>query len=190
LGFLEYGNISQAELVYSRTIYSIRLLTGIRYKRLQAGCGLLEYKNSSQPEMLHSRSLYSRRLLTGILYKQLRTGVFLDIEIPAKPRFYIPEAYIPDGSLLESCTNGSRMWSSGIWKFHHSSDFIFQKPIFQMAPCWDLPQGNLSNTAIKALIQLPIITIHPSNSGAAATQGFRIPPKQPRQICNALATAT
>ena len=48
--------------------------------------------------------------------------------------FYIPEAYIAEGSLLGSCTNWSRMGSSGIWKFHRNMNSIFQKLIFQNAP--------------------------------------------------------
>ena len=50
---------------------------------------------------------------------------------PTTAEFYIPEAYIPKGSLLGSCTNGFKMWLSGIYKFHHPRNSIFQKPIFQ-----------------------------------------------------------
>jgi len=76
--------------------------------------GLLEYRNSTTAEILHSRSLYSRGLLTVILYKRLQNGVFWNIEIPPQQKFYIPETYIPEGSLLGSRTNGFRMGSSGI----------------------------------------------------------------------------
>jgi hypothetical protein len=64
------------------------------------GWGLLEYRNSSTAEILYSRSLYSRRLLIVILYKRLQNGVFWNMEIPPQQKFYIPEAYIPEGSLL------------------------------------------------------------------------------------------
>jgi hypothetical protein len=63
-------------------------------------CGVLEYRNSSTAGILYSRSLYSRGLLAVILYKRLQDGVFWNIENPPQQKFYIPEAYIPNGSLL------------------------------------------------------------------------------------------
>jgi hypothetical protein len=62
--------------------------------------GLLEYRNSSTTKILYSRSLYSKGLLTVILYKSLQNKVFWNIEIPLQQRFYIPEAFDPEGSLL------------------------------------------------------------------------------------------
>ena len=56
------------------------------------------YKFHHTAESLYARSLYSSLLLTGILYKLFQNGVFWDINIPPQQRFYIPEAYNPEGS--------------------------------------------------------------------------------------------
>ena len=76
--------------------------------------GFLAYRNPTKQEVPLSRSLCSRSILTGILYKPLQDVEFWNVEISPGWKFYIPEAYIPEASLLESCTNGSRMGPHGI----------------------------------------------------------------------------
>jgi len=95
------------KLIFQRAPYCDPVQTVPRW-------GFLEYRNSTTAEILYSRSLYSRGFLTRILYKRLQGEVFWNIEIPPQQKFYIPEADITAGSLLRSCTNGSRLGSSGI----------------------------------------------------------------------------
>ena len=59
------------------------------------------------------------------------------IAIPAQQDLYLHEPVFQKPTLFRSCANGSRMGPSGKWKFHHSRDSIFQKPILQMAPYCD-----------------------------------------------------
>ena len=157
-GLLEYSNSTTAEILYSRSLYSRRLLDGFLYERLQNGvlwnieipplqnsifqkpisqrapywdpvqtaseCGFLEYRNFTTAEILYSKHLYARMFLIGFLCKRLQNGVLWNIENSTAAEFYIPEAYIPKDSVLGSCTNCFRMGPSGIWKFHHTRIII------------------------------------------------------------------
>ena len=83
------------------------------------------YKFHHTPEILYARSLYSSLLLIGILSELLQNGVFWDINIPPQQRFYIPEPYNPEGSLLGSCTDCFRI---GCWSLASSPNHILTKP--------------------------------------------------------------
>ena len=90
----DYINSCTAKIRYSRSICSRGLIAVILYKRLQNG---VFWNIHITPQQ---KSLYSRRLLIVILCKRLQNDVFWNMEIPPQQKFYIPEAYIPKGSLL------------------------------------------------------------------------------------------
>ena len=116
-GALEYTNSTTAEFYKPEAYIPEGSLLGS-----YTNCSRMRSSGIKQNTtmILYSKRLYSKGLPTCILRKRLWNVVFWNMEIPSPQRFYIPEAYIPDGSLLGSCTNGSRMSCSGIYKFHHS----------------------------------------------------------------------
>jgi hypothetical protein len=98
---------------------------------------VLEYRIQSPAGLLYPTSIYSRSPLAGILNRRLQNVEFWNIEITAQQKLYVPQAYIPEASLLGSYTNGSRMGSSGISKFQLNINYMFHKPILQKHLYWD-----------------------------------------------------
>ena len=107
---------------------------------------------------------------------------FLGYKKSITTEFYIPEACIPEGSLLGSCTSGSRMGSSGIRKFHRNMNSIFQIFLFHKAPYLDLVQTVPRWNALEygnsttAELYIPEAYIPKRSFLGSCTNGFRMGP--------------